>query len=231
MKGDGRHTPTGCEDPDCGSQSRLEAAQLVVDLHADGLEGPCRGMDVPGPRRPRDRVLDRFGELASGRERSPTDDEFGDPGRPAFLAESRDDPGELALIHSVDQLRGGHRLPGVHPHVERRISPEAEAALGCVELVAGKPEVEEHAVDAVKRCLAGEALEIGEVALDQLRWRVEAGQRLPAPVDGGGIAIDPEQHSARLDALEQGSGVPSASQGGVDEDTARTGLKELYCFL
>jgi hypothetical protein len=58
--------------------------------------------------------------------------------------------------------------------------------------------------------------------------RVEPGQRLRDPCDGLGIAIDPDQPAAGLDALEQGAGVPSASQGRVDEDRPRTGLKELY---
>jgi hypothetical protein len=62
----------------------------------------------------------------------------------------------------------------------------------------------------------------------QDRRRLEPRQRLPDPGDGVGIAIDPEQPAARLDALEQGSGMPSASQGRVDEDRPRAGLKELY---
>jgi hypothetical protein len=58
--------------------------------------------------------------------------------------------------------------------------------------------------------------------------RVEPGQRFPDPGDGLGIAVDPEQPASGLNALEQGAGVPSASQGRVDEDRPRTGLKELY---
>jgi len=58
--------------------------------------------------------------------------------------------------------------------------------------------------------------------------RVEPGKRLRDPCDSLGIAIDPDQPAAGLDALEQGAGVPSASQGRVDEDRPRTGLKELY---
>jgi hypothetical protein len=58
--------------------------------------------------------------------------------------------------------------------------------------------------------------------------RVEPGQRFPDPGDRLRITIDPEQAPTGLDALEQGAGVPSASQGRVDEDRTRTGLKELY---
>jgi len=71
-------------------------------------------------------------------------------------------------------------------------------------------------------------VDVGEVCLHQDRWRVEPGQRFPDPDDCGGIAVDPEQPPTGLDALEQGAGMPSASQGRVDEDGPRTGLKELY---
>ncbi len=119
----------------------------------------------------------------------------------------------------------------IHPHVQRRFEAEAEPSLRRVELVAGEPEVEEHAIHSLQTCLAGKAVEIGEIALHQDRWRVEPGQRISPPGHRFGIAIDPEQKPIGLNALEQGAGVPSTSQGGIDEDAARTGLKELYCFL
>jgi hypothetical protein len=64
--------------------------------------------------------------------------------------------------------------------------------------------------------------------LHQDRRRIESGQDIRNPSDRVGIAIDPDQPAAGLDALEQCAGVPSASQGRVDEDRPRTGLKELY---
>jgi hypothetical protein len=94
--------------------------------------------------------------------------------------------------------------------------------------VAGEPEVEEHAVHLAEPRLAGEGVELGKVRLLQDRRRVEPGERCRGPFDGLGIAVDPDQPAAGLDALEQGAGVPSTSQGRVDEDRPRTGLKELY---
>jgi hypothetical protein len=64
--------------------------------------------------------------------------------------------------------------------------------------------------------------------LHQDRGRIESGKDIRNPGDGVGIAIDPDQPAAGLDALEQCAGVPSASQGRVDEDRPRPGLKELY---
>jgi hypothetical protein len=119
-------------------------------------------------------------------------------------------------------------LRRVHPHVQRRLGAEAESALRRVQLVAGEPEVEEHAVHLAEPRLAGEGVDVGKVRLQEDRARVEPRQRLGNPDDGLGIAVDPEQPAAGLDALEQGAGVPSASQGRVDEDRPRTGLKELY---
>lgn len=76
--------------------------------------------------------------------------------------------------------------------------------------------------------MAGKEIDVGEVALQEDRVRLEPGKRFPDPGDGDGIAVDPDQPATRLYALEQCAGVPSASQGRVNDDRPRSGLKELY---
>jgi len=138
---------------------------------------------------------------------------------------------KVALVHLVHQLRGGDRRGRVHPHIQGSLRTKTEAALGLIELEAGEPEVEEHTVHLRKPCLAGEDIQVGEITLHEHWRRLQAGRHFPDPQDGIGITIDPEQPAPGQDSLEQRAGVASASQGAVDEDRTRPGLKELYCFF
>jgi len=57
------------------------------------------------------------------------------------------------------------------------------------------------------------------------------GQRRSRGLDGGGIAIDPEQPAAWLYPLQDLAGVARLPHGAVDRDRARMGLEQLYYFL
>ena len=67
--------------------------------------------------------------------------------------------------------------------------------------------------------------------MDRYRRRPELGQRRLRGLDGGGIAVDPEQPAARNDSLQDQAGVARLPDRAVDCDCARSGLKQLYYLL
>jgi hypothetical protein len=57
------------------------------------------------------------------------------------------------------------------------------------------------------------------------------GQCHPGDLDGGGIAVDPEQPAAGCDPLQDLAGMARLPDGAVDRDCPRSGLKQLYYLL
>jgi len=57
------------------------------------------------------------------------------------------------------------------------------------------------------------------------------GQGHPCSVDGGGIAVDPEQPAARCDPLQDLAGMTRLPEGAVDRDRPDSGLEQLYNLL
>jgi len=60
---------------------------------------------------------------------------------------------------------------------------------------------------------------------------VKWGQRLPAGLHRGGIAVDPQQPAAGCDPLQDLAGVARLPEGAVDRDRPRSGLEQLYYLL
>jgi hypothetical protein len=57
------------------------------------------------------------------------------------------------------------------------------------------------------------------------------GQGHPCSVDGGGIAVDPEQPAARCDPLQDLAGMARLPNSAVDRDRPLLGLEQLYYLL
>src|ERR1700694_2481975 len=71
------------------------------------------------------------------RGRAARHDELCDPPRPTLLAVIAQDPLELSDVELVDDARCIERRGGVHPHVQRPLTAEAESALRGVERAPG----------------------------------------------------------------------------------------------
>ncbi len=132
------------------------------------------GMAVDHDRRQLGRRLDR----AVG------DDRPGDAGGEALVAVAPDDAGQLVLAVAVDHVGRRPRRRGVHPHVERSVVAEREAARGTIELRRGHAEVEQRAaepvvqggVDVVELALGGAGDLVGGHEIDGGR-RTGRGRR------------------------------------------------------
>jgi hypothetical protein len=56
-------------------------------------------------------------------------------------------------------------------------------------------------------------------------------QRRSGGIDGGEIAVDPEQPAAWLDPVQDLAGMARLPQGAVDRDRPLLGLEQLYYLL
>ena len=147
-------------------------------------------MDVAGP--PRHDALDHLRQREGRRERrdgAVMRDGAGDAARGALLAELIDEIGERALLHAVDDV-GGAAPALLHPHVERPVGAEREAALRLVELHRGDADVEDDAVERqhfLARRLGGEIRETrlrkSEPPAELLHQRRTGGDRFRIAVE------------------------------------------------
>ena len=160
--------PPGASVRAAALERLAEPLELAVDADAQRLEGARRRVQ-PGAAAAAGRAAHDLGELAwwcgsaCARARARSRARCA---ATRLLAVLVDHVGELPLAHAVHEVGGRGRARAVHPHVERALGLEAEAALGIVELHGGDPEVEQ---DAVRR-LARESLrDLAEVGLLEAR--------------------------------------------------------------
>ena len=108
--------------------------------------------------------------------------------------------GDLFLGRIVEEI-GGARPVLAHPHVERTVGLEGEAALGLVELHRGDADIERHAVDLVDVAVGKRLTHPGETLRNKRQAPpARSGQGL-AILDRLGIAIESEDLAAPLSRI------------------------------
>ncbi len=152
-----------------------------------------------------------------------TQDGGRDPARLTLVAVELEDMGQRPVVPGIDDVGGGHALIA-HPHVQRPVAHEGEAALGLIQLHGRDADVEDGAVQLGLAAFLerlGQAREWGADQLEAIREvaRHGLGERLHRRV-----AI--QRHDLGP-ALEDGAGVAAGSEGGVDDDIARLGGERL----
>ena len=135
-----------------------------------------------------------------------------------LLAVLVDDVGQLALADLAQAIGRGRPLAAVHPHVERGVAAEAEAALDRVELHRRHAEIGEHAVDGGDAARVEHGAEITIVGVRDVHAIAVGVEPLTRHGNGLRVAIDGDH--ARRPALEQRLRVPAQSQGAVHEHAA-----------
>lgn len=134
-----------------------------------------------------------------------------------LLAEEIDDVGEIAFRGAGDDVsRGRPRLP--HPHVERPVEAEREAAAGLVELHRGDADVHHHAIDGVDALGRADLGEIRETVLDQRQPAGGTLDQLGATGDRRAIAIDRDQAGSRH--VEYRSAITTGAERRINIDAA-----------
>ena len=204
--------PTSASQQAQGSiKGCVERSQLVVDRDAESLKGAsCWVPVVAGPSRhgPGDDLREVRG-VADG---AGGNDGACNPAGEVLFTEPPDDAGEVGDDELIDEVPGIE--PGVraHAHVERAGAPIGEASLPQVELVRRDTEVENGAIEFIGSLLGHYGFQIPKVRPMQRHPRQSHRGRggIRVPIDGN----DAQRRHRR----QQRPGVPSPTEGGVEDD-------------
>ena len=153
---------------------------------------------------------------ASCRSRRRATSPVGDDGareapRGALLAKVEEDIGEFGLARLGQKVRRGLAAP-FHPHVERRVLAQREAALGLVELHRGDADVERDAVEVV-----AVRVEVAEAGLHEFQPVGEFSRERGAAADGGRVAVERDHGCA---ARQQGAAIAAGAESAVEIEAA-----------
>ena len=114
--------------------------------------------------------------LSIGASLARRDDGAGDRAGMPLLAKLEDDVGEIALGCPRHHI-GGARPLAAHPHVERPVEPEREAALRLVELHRRDADIEHDAVDLLVSEFLRHLIEPGKAVFGDGQAAVAAATR------------------------------------------------------
>jgi len=203
-------------------ESALDLTQLVVDEHAQRLEGARRRMFSRLMRsyaaRHQRRELDGPLQRVRGAR---AHDLGGDPIGKTFFAERRNHV--TYLIQASVRKPHGYWLAAcrVHAHIERTVFVEAEAAFGFVELRGSDAKIEQDSIAIRTRTLrAHDRAEFGELNMHELEPSL-ARKALAPGRNGLRIPVDRDELPLRPKGLEDARAVTTASECRVDVETDR----------
>jgi len=215
VKGDHRQPSAGAKHALGGAQALLQLLELGIKVDSDGLEGAGRRVGLHAGM-VAERLADDGGEFAGAGQRSRGDDRPRHRPGARLVAIVADHPRDLGLVGFVEEVGGGlSRL--AHPHVERPVLGEGEAAIGLVELHRRHADIQRHAVDRRQLAIRQRLVHPREALLDQGQPGVWDECR---PVhDRTWIAIEAD-HSSRP-RPEHGARVAASPERAVDMRFAR----------
>src|SRR5260370_26103830 len=139
-----------------------------------------------------------------------------------LFTEDVDDIGEIGLGCLRDHIRRGRTIMA-HSHVERASEAKREAAIGLVELHRRHADVHHDAVDRVGSLCRANFGKIGKPVLDQREPAVRSIDQIEPGHYRWPVAVDADDPGSA--GLEDGPAVTASAKGGVDINTAGTGLK------
>ncbi len=212
MVGYHRQTTAGTQQLHTLAQECFKSLHLAVDLYAQSLKhlrklffGSCRV----------EHGLCQRGKLARGKHRvgiTALDDGSRKPACLPELAVDTEYRGKT-FFGSLGQKSCRRKRRGpVHTHVERRVGPEREAAVGIVEMVRRHPEVGQYAVDiSIMPVIPQVVGHIAEVAVHGREAAVGKGSGY-----GVGIAVERVQVPVFPQMFHDGARMAAAAKGGVD---------------
>ena len=175
---------------------------------------------------PAENFLDQGRKLARAREGQALalgDNGPRNPARLGFLAVFAEDAHQIGFARRVDQQGGRFAGGRIHPHVERPVVAEAEAAFGSVELMRGDTKVENRTIVGRAGQNGGNLRGIGEVGLHHGEATAVRAQLFRSMGQRLGIAVEADHIRS---CGEQGSGMPTSTQRAVEIDASRRGLEQ-----
>ena len=157
--------------------------------------------------------------------RSASHDRRGDLSGLGLLAVLGKDAAEIARGPAVHDVGRSEAKVRVGTHIQRASRAKAEAPLFVGKLERAEPEIQEDAVDRCEVVRAGHVVKKREVGTDEDGAIAEARELLCRGGKRLGIAVDPEELSARPASLEDGRGVASGADRTVEEAAIFAGIK------
>ncbi len=226
MKTDHRQSSAGRQAVGKLLHRRPQRAQFVVYRDSQGLERP-RGRIDPLPRaRPGNAAADDIGHLGGGANRlarARGDDVPSDAPAEAFLSILIDQVGQLFFVQSSQQLPGRLADVRVESQVQWPFGVEAEPSPRIGQLVAGKSQVQQDAVDRGDLQLTQHLGQLSIIGMDQLNRQPRqaafgCGQRRR-------IAVQRHDQARGSHAPGKTSRVATGAQRAVDEGLACSGIE------
>jgi len=221
-----RQAASRLEDLSRAGERRREVGELVVHGDAQRLEAPRRRVDSAWP--PRLHARDEATKLVRGRERSlgaAAHDRAGEARGFGLFPVFGEDATEVVCGPAVHDVGRRDAKVRVGTHIQRASRAKAEAPLFVVELERAEPEIQDDAVDRCEVVRAGHVVKHREVCSDEDRAIAEPRELLCGGGKRLGIAVDPEELSARPASVEDGGGVASGANRPVQITAAFMGIK------
>jgi hypothetical protein len=212
VEGDDGEPAAGLQDLLGRLEAALQFLELLVEMDPDRLEG-ARGRILLLAGMMAGRLADDVGELAGALDRTGGDDGTCDAAGLGLLAIAVDDVRDDFLGSIVEEVGGALPFPA-HPHVERPVGLEGEAAVGLVELHRGDADIEGHPVDLVNVAGGKRLAHPGETLRNKRQAPpARSGQSL-AILDRFGIAIESDDSGRPF--IQDGLAVAAGAERAVD---------------
>ena len=176
-------------------------------------------MHTPAPA---EHFFDQGGQLASARERQAFTLRCDSPGhapRLGLFTEFTEKTRKFGFAGRIDQDCRGFTSRTIHPHIERSIMTEAEAALRRVELMRGDAKVEERTVKRRSGHNPGNFRGIGEVGLHRGKPVTEGCQTPGRVLERLTVTIEADHPRP---GGKEGLGMATPTQRAVEKDATRS---------
>lgn len=240
MKGNQGGPAPGAEALGQDPQQLGQVGQFPIHQQPQRLKGPHRrmlhllaGCRPQAPIALPDRVLDDAGQLSGPLDRGDRPglhDRPGDGRRLRFVSQGFQVFDPLHFGQGSGQLGGGSAPAAIQTHVENAVADVGKAPFGIVQLQARHAEVGHEDVDPVESLFGQDAIQPGEIGVDEAKGMAGFLQTWAGPFQVLGIEIEPEQKPLRPDAAGQFDRMAAETQGTIDGDLPRTGIQHLQDF-
>jgi hypothetical protein len=210
-------------EPAAGRQQLLGRGEPAIELAQFIVHGDPQGLKCPGCRilpglGLRDDGADDIRELCGALDRptlSCRGDRAGDPAGKPLFAKRTNKLGKVGLRQGRHQVRSAQSV-AAHPHIERAVGAEREAAFRRVELGRGDAEIESDSGDRVDAHRSQELRHIAEPAFENAKaLTVTLGQVAASPYR---LRIAVDAKNPTMPSREQRLAVAAAAESPVDID-------------
>jgi len=215
-----------------GGKGGLEVIELLVNGNPQRLKNAGGGVRLitlaaaAGKRF--GHSFDQFSRCPHGPAGAAADNRAGNRPAGRLFAVAKQEVRQLGFLECGEEFRGRLTLCRVETHVEQTGRLKAKTATGIGQLIGGKPQVEQNAVDPRDSELIQDLWQLRITGLPQGAARV--GKTLGRPGEHQGIAIKSDEFSGGTEVFEEDAAVAAGSDRPVDDDQPWLHVEKLDDF-